>query len=133
VEVDGQCHGLFVLGSSSVDREIESELVFVDTVIRQVAGVIRYQISKEVREEAFREQLTGPDKFLGLVGRSQPMQKIYRMIRSVADSSSTVLITGESGTGKEMVALLYLPWSTRRSLVTKKGPLPALSARKKDV
>jgi DNA-binding NtrC family response regulator len=41
---------------------------------------------------------------MGLVGRSQPMQKIYRMIQSIADSSSTVLITGESGTGKELVA-----------------------------
>jgi DNA-binding NtrC family response regulator len=103
-EVDGQCHGLFVLGSSSVDVDMKGELVFVEAVIRQVAGVIRYQISKEVREEAFREQLAGPDKFMGLVGRSQPMQKIYRMIQSVADSSSTVLITGESGTGKELVA-----------------------------
>jgi PAS domain S-box-containing protein len=104
VDVDGQCHGLFVLGSPSVDMQMASELVFVETVIRQVAGLIRYQISKEVREEAFREQLTGPDKFMGLVGRSQPMQKVYRMIQSVADSSSTVLITGESGTGKELVA-----------------------------
>jgi DNA-binding NtrC family response regulator/PAS domain-containing protein len=104
VEVDGQCYGLFVLGSSSVDVNMESELFFVEAVIRQVAGVIRYQISKEIREEAFREQLAGPDKFLGLVGRTQPMQKIYRMIQSVADSSSTVLITGESGTGKELVA-----------------------------
>jgi len=104
VEVDGHCHGLFVLGSSSVDLEMKSELVFVETVIRQVASVIRYQISKELREVAFREQLTGPDKFMGLVGRSQPMQKTYRMIQSVADSSSTVLITGESGTGKELVA-----------------------------
>jgi DNA-binding NtrC family response regulator len=32
------------------------------------------------------------------------MQKIYRMIQSIADSGSTVLITGESGTGKELVA-----------------------------
>ena len=104
VAVDGHCHGLFVLGSSAADIDMESELVFVDTIIRQVASVIRYQISKELREVAFREQLTGPDKFMGLVGRSQPMQKIYRMIQSVADSSSTVLITGESGTGKELVA-----------------------------
>jgi DNA-binding NtrC family response regulator len=73
-------------------------------LIGQISGVIRYQISKEVREEAFKKQLTGPDKFMGIVGRSQLMHQIYQLIQSVADSESTVLITGESGTGKELVA-----------------------------
>jgi PAS domain S-box-containing protein len=104
VELEGECYGLFMLGSSSVDMEVEDDLVFVEALIRQIAGVVRYQISKEVREEAFRKQLTGPDKFMGIVGRSQPMQKVYLLIQSVADSGSTVLITGESGTGKELVA-----------------------------
>ncbi len=104
IEVEGEYHGLFMLSSPAVDMEIEEDLAFVEVLIRQISGVIRYQIAKEVREEAFRSQLTGPDKFKGLVGRSQTMQKIYRMIESVANSSSTVLITGESGTGKELVA-----------------------------
>ncbi len=104
VELEGECYGLFMLGSSSMDMEVEDDLIFVEALIRQIAGVVRYQISKEVREEAFRKQLTGPDKFMGIVGRSQPMQKVYQLIQSVADSGSTVLITGESGTGKELVA-----------------------------
>jgi PAS domain S-box-containing protein len=104
IELEGECYGLFMLGSPSVDMEVEGDLIFVEAMIRQCAGVIRYQVSKEVREEAFRKQLTGPDKFMGIVGRSRPMQKIYQLIQSVADSGSTVLITGESGTGKELVA-----------------------------
>ena len=32
------------------------------------------------------------------------MQKVFSLIRQVADTKSTVLITGESGTGKELVA-----------------------------
>jgi DNA-binding NtrC family response regulator len=104
IELEGECYGLFVLGSSSEGMNVEDDLIFVETLIRQSAGVIRYQISKEVREDAFRQQLTGPDKFMGIVGRSQPMQEIYALIRSVADSASTVLITGESGTGKELAA-----------------------------
>ena len=39
-----------------------------------------------------------------LIGRSEPMRRVYEAIRRVADSSSTVLIRGESGTGKELVA-----------------------------
>ena len=39
-----------------------------------------------------------------LVGESEPMQSLYRLIRQVAPTDSTVLIQGESGTGKELVA-----------------------------
>jgi PAS domain S-box-containing protein len=104
IEVENECHGLFMLGSSSVDIEVEHDFAFVETLIRQISGVIRYQISKEVREEAFKKQLAGLDGFMGIVGRSQPMQEVYGLIQAVAASGSTVLITGESGTGKELVA-----------------------------
>jgi two-component system response regulator AtoC len=40
-----------------------------------------------------------------LVGTSPQMKEVQRLIRKVAGSPSTVLITGESGTGKELVAL----------------------------
>jgi DNA-binding NtrC family response regulator len=39
-----------------------------------------------------------------LVGNSQPMQDVLRMIDIVADKNCTVLITGETGTGKELAA-----------------------------
>jgi len=42
--------------------------------------------------------------FENFIGKSEPMQKVFFLIRQVADTSSTVLITGESGTGKELVA-----------------------------
>ncbi len=45
--------------------------------------------------------LSGFDNF---VGKSEPMERVFSLIRQVADTSSTVLITGESGTGKELVA-----------------------------
>lgn len=104
MDVEGICHGLFLLGSLKGGTQEEEDLIFIDTLIRQISGVIRYQVSKEIREEAFRKQLTGPDKYMGLVGRSNPMQGLYRMVQAIADSPSTVLITGESGTGKELVA-----------------------------
>jgi len=42
--------------------------------------------------------------FEGMVGSSPKMQEVYRLIRKVASTSSTVLIVGETGTGKELVA-----------------------------
>jgi len=41
---------------------------------------------------------------LPLVGRSAPMQAVYRMITRVLRNDLTVLVLGESGTGKELVA-----------------------------
>jgi PAS domain S-box-containing protein len=43
-------------------------------------------------------------QFHRIIGRSQPMQKIYALIKALASVQTTVLITGESGTGKELVA-----------------------------
>jgi DNA-binding NtrC family response regulator len=39
-----------------------------------------------------------------IIGKSSPMQEVYKLIGRVANSDTTVLITGESGTGKELVA-----------------------------
>jgi two-component system, NtrC family, response regulator HydG len=46
----------------------------------------------------------GPASIGDMIGRSQQMQTVFRMIRRVARSTANVLIMGESGTGKEMVA-----------------------------
>lgn len=52
--------------------------------------------------------------FENMVGRSAPMQEIYGIIRSVAATSSNILIQGESGTGKEMAARAIHRLSLRR-------------------
>lgn len=39
-----------------------------------------------------------------IIGNSQPMQEIYKILGRIAGSDITALITGESGTGKELVA-----------------------------
>lgn len=45
------------------------------------------------------------EEFSGIIGRSQSMQRLFRLISKLAeDDQSTVLVQGESGTGKELVA-----------------------------
>jgi two-component system, NtrC family, response regulator HydG len=48
-----------------------------------------------------------------LIGKSEPMQKLYRLARQVATSKAVVLITGESGTGKGALAEAIHGASTR--------------------
>jgi len=49
-----------------------------------------------------------------LIGKSQAMREVYRMIDRAALSKSTVLISGETGTGKELVARAIHHRSSRR-------------------
>jgi DNA-binding NtrC family response regulator len=51
-----------------------------------------------------REQVAEATGFERLVGKSAPMQRVFDVIRKVADTDLTVLIRGPSGTGKELVA-----------------------------
>jgi DNA-binding NtrC family response regulator len=59
----------------------------------------------------------------GLVGRSKSMRELQRLIRLVASSDASVIITGESGTGKEVVAHAIHTLSSRRD-----KPFVALNA-----
>lgn len=53
---------------------------------------------------SYQPLLESEDYALGIVGRSDAMQKVFKMIGQLASSDATALITGESGTGKELVA-----------------------------
>jgi nitrogen regulation protein NR(I) len=53
---------------------------------------------------SYQPLLESEDYELGIVGRSEPMQQVFKLIGQVAATDATALITGESGTGKELIA-----------------------------
>ncbi|WP_114519983.1 sigma-54 dependent transcriptional regulator [Altererythrobacter sp. ZODW24] len=65
----------------------------------------------------------GDTESLPLVGRSQAMQGVFRMITRVLNNDLTVLVLGESGTGKELVAEAIHQLGARRA-----GPLITVNA-----
>lgn len=72
---------------------------------------IKLTISKALEKRLLRSEnlllkreMESRHGFKNFIGNSDSMQKVFLLIRQVADTTSTVLITGESGTGKELVA-----------------------------
>jgi len=61
-------------------------------VIRDITRLVELEIKLKER-----------GSFKNIIGRSEPMQRIYTLLEQFANSESTVLITGETGTGKERV------------------------------
>jgi two-component system response regulator AtoC len=65
--------------------------------------------------DSLNEDLQRSGRFGHLVGKSEPMRRVYEQIARVAGTSVTVFITGESGTGKELVARTVHDLSRRRA------------------
>lgn len=77
--------------------------ILLDEVGGKVRRLVAYrelfQENQALRRELNRKEEAGP-----IVGRSPAMQRVFAMVKKVAPTQSTVLLTGESGTGKELVA-----------------------------
>jgi two-component system, NtrC family, response regulator AtoC len=88
--------------------------VLADLMYRHLNARIetRAQFAEEVDDPLNLQQ----DDFshTGLIGRSQAMVGVYKLIAHAARTDATVLITGESGTGKELTARAIHDFSTRR-------------------
>jgi transcriptional regulator with GAF, ATPase, and Fis domain len=56
------------------------------------------------RESQAMKGKTANDGFEGIVGASEALREVLDLVRTVAPTSSTVLIEGETGTGKELIA-----------------------------
>src|ERR1043165_4426776 len=53
---------------------------------------------------SYQPLLESEDYDIGIVGRTEAMQNVFKLIGQLAMSDATALITGESGTGKELIA-----------------------------
>ena len=98
-----------------ISRLLFDHLVGLQTTQRRALWV--FIRNRELREENkhLREELYGATETGGLVGKSRPMQDLFGLVRNVAQSDVTVLITGETGTGKEQTARLIHQLSPRRT------------------
>ena len=76
-------------------------------LLDEVAAKIRRLLAQRdlhLENQWLRRQLNREFNVEHIVGNSAPMKQVFEMVRKIAPTRSTVLITGESGTGKELIA-----------------------------
>jgi two-component system nitrogen regulation response regulator GlnG len=89
--------------------------------LNEVVAVISRALSEPGRKRQAPATERESDE-LPLIGRSLPMQDIYRVLARLTQSDLTVMINGESGTGKELVARVLHDYGKRRH-----GPFVAIN------
>jgi two-component system response regulator PilR (NtrC family) len=121
-EIDPDILGVMITAYASKETSVEALRLGASNYVEkggpefpaEVVEVVRKafeqrQIRRERRElqqenVLLKRTLRTSHTFSNIIGRSQPMLDVFKLIETVAGTSSTVLVTGESGTGKEVVA-----------------------------
>lgn len=73
----------------------------------EVQLIIRNALEKRrlsTENKLLKREMASQASFAQIIGQSEAMQKVFEVVKKVADSKSNVLIGGESGTGKELIA-----------------------------
>ena len=121
--IDPDILGIMITAFASADTAIEamrlgahdylSKPFDVDELKMKVRNALE---QRQLRQEnvLLKRALGSTHQFANIVGRSDKMLAIFKLIEQIARTDSTVLVTGESGTGKEWVARAIHFYSLRR-------------------
>lgn len=88
---------------------------FDDLLIR-VKRLLDYK-QLSIENKMLKQRTIEEGDFSHIIGKSEPMKKIFELIKQVAPTNSNVLISGKSGTGKELAAKAIHNNSLRRDQI----------------
>jgi two-component system, NtrC family, response regulator AtoC len=120
----GNSEVVLMTGHASLETSIQAlrygaaDYLIKPVGAQQLRGILSRVMKPSTLQAEVRElqaTLERSGRFGHLVGKSEPMQLVYRQIARVAGTSVTVFVTGESGTGKELVARTVHDLSRRRA------------------
>lgn len=104
---------IILTGHGSIDSAVEAmrhgayDFLTKPLNLDQLDMIVKRALeSRELslQHQQMKQELEGHVALGKMIGKSNAMQKVETLIRKVADSKASVLITGESGVGKELVA-----------------------------
>ncbi len=121
--IDPELAGIVITAFASTETAVEALRLGASDYLTKPFDVdeLKLKVRKEVERQALRREnlllkreLDRRHEFANIIGRSEAMLAVFRLIETIAPTSSTVLVTGESGTGKELAARAIHLHSLRR-------------------
>ena len=85
-----------------------------DLMKRIAKALEQKKLSHRSAEE--KDDVSNSDSGLPLVGKSVPMQGVYRLVARLMNTDLPILVSGESGTGKSLISKVLHSFSDRRNL-----------------
>lgn len=98
-------------GAEEYIKKDDNALTLLELKVQKHSSEVN--LRKEV--DLLREQIIDRNKYSRIIGESQAILKVLRLIQKVEKTNMLALITGESGTGKELVASAIHYNSERRN------------------
>ena len=102
---------LHVVKNAAVLRDSAGQMIGAVETLTDISEMVRQQ--QEI--ETLRKSCRLEEEHHGILGESQPMQRLFELIENVALTDAPVLIHGPSGTGKELVARAIHEESPRKN------------------
>jgi two-component system response regulator PilR (NtrC family) len=121
--VDQDILGIMITAFASTETAVEAMRLGACDYLSKPFDVdlLRMKVREKIESRQLRQEnvllkrtLGLSHQFANIVGRSESMLGVFKMIETVARTNSTILLTGESGTGKGLVAQALHYHSLRR-------------------
>src|SRR6516162_3388575 len=121
--VDQDILGIMITAFASTETAVEAMRLGACDYLSKPFDVdlLRMKVREKIENRQLRQEnvllkrtLGVTHQFANIVGRSEAMIDVFKMIETVARTNSTILLTGESGTGKGLVAQAIHYHSLRR-------------------
>ena len=85
-------------------REVPRLADLMDTTVEEIDAYHDAVALREKRIRDLQDELVGRYRFADIIGKSEPMRRLYALLDKLVESDVTVLVHGENGTGKELIA-----------------------------
>ncbi len=92
-----------------------ANIIANEKVNQQLREIKKYKEQLEEEKIYLKEEIENSINYTEIIGESQDLKRVFRLIAQVASSDSTVLLLGETGTGKELVARAIHHTSPRKN------------------
>ena len=121
--IDRDILGIMITAFASTDTAVEAMRLGACDYLSKPFDVdlLKMKVREKIENRQLRQEnvllkrtLGLAHRFANIIGRSESMLEVFKMIETVARTNSTILLTGESGTGKGLVAQAIHFHSLRR-------------------